>query len=412
MRSFKQCLDFLYAQLPMYQRVGPAALKKDLTNIRKLCKHLDNPENKFPSIHIAGTNGKGSVTHMIAATLSDTDLKVGIYTSPHYMDFRERIKINNQLIPKKAVTGFVRKNRAVIEEIKPSFFEITVAMAFDYFAQEQVDIAIIETGLGGRLDSTNVITPLLSVITNISMDHQQMLGNTLKKIASEKAGIIKKNSPILIGEKQEEVLPVFKQKALSKSAPLKIASIRLNLAEKKILTDLLKAPYQLKNVTTALSALQLLSKVSSIYSYNRKSAIQSLTDLYKKVYYLGRWQTISKKPLIISDSAHNEAGLTEVISALKKAKYTQIHFVLGFVNDKSLDTILQIFPKDAVYYFAKADIPRGLDATILKEQALKNSLDGKAYKSVKIALSAAKRKVKKGELIYVGGSIFTVAEVM
>ena len=412
MKSFKQCLDFLYTQLPMYQRVGPAALKKDLTNIIKLCDHLDNPEKKIASVHIAGTNGKGTVTHMIAAAIASKHLRVGMYTSPHYMDFRERIKINNELIQKKAVTRFVRENMAAIAAIKPSFFEITVAMAFDYFAQQKVDIAIIETGIGGRLDSTNVITPLLSIITNISLDHQQMLGNTLNNIAREKAGIIKKNIPVLIGEKQDDVLSIFIKKAAAKKAPLTIASTRLNSDEKKVLADLLRAPYQLKNIITSISALKLLSKEVPKYTYNRKSAILSFTQLREKVYYLGRWQTLSKKPLIITDSAHNQAGLTEVISALTKADYPQIHFVLGFVNDKKLDTILQLFPKDALYYFAKANIPRGLDAQNLKNQASLQGLNGKAYASVKFALSAAKKKVKKEELIYVGGSIFTAAEVM
>lgn len=412
MRSYQQCLDFLYSQLPMYQRVGPAALKKDLKNIKKLCYKLGNPEALFPSVHVAGTNGKGSVTHMMAAALAHTKLRVGIYTSPHYLDFRERIKVNNKLISKRAVTQFVRENMDSILELKPSFFEITVAMAFHHFAKEKIDIAIIETGLGGRLDSTNVINPLLSVITNISLDHQQMLGNTLKEIAGEKAGIIKSNVPVIIGEKQKEVQSVFTKKASSKKAILTYASSTLSKKERELLKELLRAPYQEKNVITALASLKILGKSFNDYVFSKSDAIKSFTQLRKKVYYLGRWQTLSKKPLVITDSAHNLAGLTEVLKALKKADYPHIHFVLGFVNDKKLDSVLTLFPKDASYYFAKANIPRGLNAHELHQQAVNLGLNGKAYSSVRKALAIAKRKVKRGELIYVGGSIFTAAEVM
>jgi dihydrofolate synthase/folylpolyglutamate synthase len=394
----------------MYQRVGAQAFKKDLNNIKALCKHLDNPHKKFKSIHIAGTNGKGSTTHFTASILKEAGYKVGIYTSPHYKDFRERIKIGNEFITKKEVVSFVKDNLDIIKEIQPSFFEITVAMAFDHFAKNEVDVAVIEVGLGGRLDSTNVLKPLLSVITNISLDHQSMLGNTLKKIAREKAGIIKKNIPVIIGEKQKEVAQVFTDIAKRKSSKITFAK---NLIKKEAYNKLLKkhpAPFQDRNINTALNIVSNLKK--SFPKIKEKHIIEGISKVDKNVFYIGRWQTLSKQPLIIADSAHNEAGLQLNLTHLKSLKKKKIHFVLGFVNDKSLDSILSSFPQEATYYFAKANIPRGLAAVKLKEIATKQGLNGKAYSSVKRALASAKRKCKAGEMIYIGGSIFVVAELI
>ncbi|MFK7775859.1 MAG: folylpolyglutamate synthase/dihydrofolate synthase family protein [Saprospiraceae bacterium] len=425
---FNSTLNYMYTQLPMFQRVGSQAFKKDLTNIKLLCEHLGNPFEKYPCIHIAGTNGKGSTAHLISAILQEHGYKVGLYTSPHYRDFRERIKNDGKYISRKYVVGFVNNHKAIFEEIKPSFFEITVAMAFDFFAKEKVDIAVIETGLGGRLDSTNIITPILSVVTNISFDHQQFLGNTLKKIAGEKAGIIKKNIPVVIGEMQEETIGVFEKKAKAKKSSITFADQNYQVVKKsENLThtkfDIFKngqplfsnqkinlhGAYQAKNIATALQAMDSLPNNFLIKKTKIATAFFNLKTLTN---FKGRWQVLQKDPIVLCDSAHNEAGLSLAMSQLKLLKANELHFVLGMVNDKSIEKMLNFFPKDANFYFCKPNIPRGLEVDLLVEKATELGLKGKAYSSVKNALRAAKKKAGKKDLVYVGGSTFVVAEVI
>ncbi len=424
--NYQQTLDYLYQQLPMYQRVGNIAYKKDLSNIRSLCESLDHPQEQFKSIHIAGTNGKGSVAHILSAILQAQGLKVGLYTSPHYRDFRERIKINGEYVPKAFVTKFIADNQTTWAAISPSFFELTVAMAFQYFAEQKVDIAIIETGLGGRLDSTNIITPLLSVITNISFDHQDMLGDTLEKIALEKAGIIKPSVPVVIGESQATTAAVFRAVAQKHNATIYFADqlhkavpistnyeqTIFNVFHHKLLRyTALKAnitgEYQHKNIQTALQVVDLLP------FYVKEDVIRAgLINLKERTGFMGRWQVIHKEPLTICDSAHNEAGLTYALQQVQHTPHRNLHIVLGVVKDKDLDKILALFPKNARYYFAKAAIPRGLDAHALKAKAATHQLEGVACYSVENALRQAKANAYLDDLIYVGGSIFTVAEVL
>jgi dihydrofolate synthase/folylpolyglutamate synthase len=421
-------LNYMYTQLPMFQRVGSQAFKKDLTNIKLLCEHLGNPFEKYPCIHIAGTNGKGSTAHLTSAILQAQGYKVGLYTSPHYRDFRERVKIDGKYISRKHVVEFIENNKAVFEKIKPSFFEITVALAFDFFAKEKVDIAVIETGLGGRLDSTNIITPILSVITNISFDHQQFLGNTLKKIAGEKAGIIKRNVPVVIGETQEATITVFEKKAKTKKSEIIFADQIYQVQKKsENLThttfDILKdgqplfsnqkinlhGAFQAKNIATALQAIDSLPESFSIKKSKVATAFFNLKSLTN---FKGRWQVLQKDPIVLCDSAHNEAGLKLAMNQLKSLKVKELHFVLGMVNDKSIEKMLNFFPKDAHFYFCKPDIPRGLEVEILVQKATELGLTGRAYSSVKNALRAAKKKAGKKDLVYVGGSTFVVAEVI
>ena len=425
---FNSTLNYMYTQLPMFQRVGSQAFKKDLTNIKLLCEHLGNPFENYPCIHIAGTNGKGSTAHLTSAILQAQGYKVGLYTSPHYRDFRERVKIDGKYISQKYVVEFVENNKAIFEKIKPSFFEITVALAFDFFAKEKVDIAVIETGLGGRLDSTNIITPILSVITNISFDHQQFLGNTLKKIAGEKAGIIKRNVPVVIGETQEATITVFEKKAKTKKSEIIFADQIYQVQKKsENLThttfDILKdgqplfsnqkinlhGAFQAKNIATALQAIDSLPESFSIKKSKVAAAFFNLKSLTN---FKGRWQVLQKDPIVLCDSAHNEAGLKLAMSQLNSLKIQELHFVLGMVNDKSIEKMLNFFPKDAHFYFCKPDIPRGLEVEILAQKATELGLTGRAYSSVKNALRAAKKKAGKKDLVYVGGSTFVVAEVI
>ncbi len=429
-QRFRETLDFLYSQLPMFQRIGPAAFKKDLSNTIALMDHLGNPHQKYPSIHLAGTNGKGSVSFMLAAVLQAHGYKTGLYVSPHYKDFRERIRINGEYVSKQYIVDFVENNRAVIDEVRPSFFEITVAMAFDYFAKEKVDIAIIETGLGGRLDSTNVVHPILSIITNISYDHQQFLGDTLEAIAGEKAGIIKSGVPVVIGESQAETRPVFLAKAKEMNAPICFADQHYRAMEQsadeeqtlfrikkdgqfweEVLPVNLHGPYQAKNVQTVLASLEVLEHDLN-YQLAFEKTKEGLSRVRTLTRFIGRWQIIGREPLILCDSAHNSGGLELVMQRLREMKYEQLHIVLGTVNDKEVEKVLSFFPKEARYYFAKADIPRGLDAGILQEKAAAFGLNGRKYTSVKNALRAAKRKATSNDLIFVGGSIFVVAEVL
>lgn len=388
----------------MYQRVGAAALKKDLSKTIALCEKLKNPQNKFKSIHIAGTNGKGSCSHLIASVLQEAGYKTGLYTSPHLKDFRERIKINGQMITEEEVISFVENNKALFEKIGPSFFEMTVAMAFDYFARQKVDIAIIEAGLGGRLDSTNIITPLISVITNIGLDHQQMLGGTLEKIAKEKAGIIKENIPLVIGRKQRSVNHVFEKQALQKKCIMLYTS-GVTPPE----TDLL-GEYQKENTKTAYSTLQEVKNDGFIIE---EAHIQTgFKAVVKNTGLQGRWQVLKKKPYTFCDVAHNEEGVRTVLKQLEAIAYQELHIVFGMVHDKKIEDILKLLPIKATYYFCQPNIPRGLDAGTLQKEANKLGLKGDVYASVNKARTAAEQSAKDEDLIYIGGSTFVVAEVV
>jgi len=412
----------------MFQRVGSIAFRADLTNILNLLAGLNMELNKFPTIHIAGTNGKGSTAHLIAAMLTAQGYKTGLYISPHYVDFRERIRFNGQLVSKQFVIEFTEKVKPLLDEINPSFFEITWVMALAWFEKSKVDVAVIETGLGGRLDSTNVITPVLSVITNIGMDHTAFLGDTLPQIASEKAGIIKPGVPVVIGEKQEETTPVFMHFAEKNKAPIYFADqlLKINYLESdlnyttfkvqrnnEILFDALKinlaGEYQLKNVRTALCAID---KLKPFFNVENEAIVEGLLHLKRLTRFMGRWQKLGGNPLIIADSAHNTEGLTVAMNQLKELPATALHLVIGVVADKDIAGMLSLLPKNATYYFARPDLPRGLDASKLKEQAVAFQLKGRAYSSVKNALKAAKRKAAPSDVIYVGGSTFVVAEVI
>lgn len=428
--SYRETLDYLYAQLPMFQRIGPAAYKKDLGNTLALCEYLGNPQRRFRSIHVGGTNGKGSVSHMLAAVCQAAGLKTGLYVSPHYKDFRERIKVNGQYIPPARVVEFVERHRTRIEEIKPSFFELCVAMAFEHFARERVDVAVVEVGLGGRLDSTNVITPLLSVITNISYDHMNLLGDTLPQIAFEKAGIIKAGVPVVVGETHPESEPVFRKKAGETGAPIVFADQALQVVEQAesdwtgSVYDVFKnykpclkglrvdaaGPYQMKNVTTVLQAFELLKTREP--RLTEAALREGLATLRARTRFIGRWQVEGQRPPVLFDSAHNEAGLRSIFEKINAQRFRRLHIVLGCVNDKDVEKVLGIFPSGARYYFAKANIPRGLDAAQLREQAAAFGLHGKAYVSVRNALRAARRAAGPDDLVVVTGSIFVVAEVV
>lgn len=436
--TYPQTLNYLYSQLPMFTRIGAAAFKKDLTNTLALCEVLGNPQNTFPTLHIAGTNGKGSTAHLLAAVLQAAGYKTGLYISPHYKDFRERIKVNGQYISKKYVKDFVKQNITHFEKIQPSFFEMTVALAFDYFYTEGVDIAVIEVGLGGRFDSTNIITPLVSVITNISLDHTDMLGTTLPEIAFEKAGIIKPHIPVVIGETHIETRPVFEKKALECQSPIYFASqdidietvssdfektvfkVAANLfgegatSANKFATTLevgLSGDFQEKNVATVLETVRIVNQYTP-FKIDETALQTGLKDVKSLTNFIGRWQVIGQNPTILCDSAHNEGGLSLTLKQLKTLCFNHLHIVIGFVKDKDLSKVLTLFPDKATYYFAKANIPRGLDAEILRGMASEHNLQGKVYKSVKQALAAAKKRAKVNDLIFVGGSIFVVAEIL
>jgi len=402
--SYKQTLDYLFAKLPMYQREGAIAYKEDIGNIIEATKHLNNPHKKFKSIHIAGTNGKGSVSHMLASIFQEAGYKVGLYTSPHLKDFRERIKINGQMITEKKVISFVAKNNAIFESLDMSFFEMTVAMAFDYFAKQKVDIAIIETGLGGRLDSTNIINPELAIITNISLDHTNLLGETIEKIAREKGGIIKNETPVIIGRRQKETTSIFKNIAKEKNANLIYASTQ------KCYTSDLKGEYQKENINTVITAIKQLQKQG--WAITEDNIEHGLLKTVANTQLLGRWQTLSSNPQIICDTAHNEDGIKEIAKQLSNLKYEQLHIVFGTVNDKNLDTILPYLPKNAKYYFCNANILRAMKAEDLKQKADKHQLKGRIFPSVKEALKCAKVNANPKDLIFVGGSTFVVAEVV
>lgn len=404
--TYQKTLDWLFSKLPMYQRVGAVAFKKDLTNTLALVKYLDNPQQKFKSIHVAGTNGKGSTSHMIASVLQESGYKVGLYTSPHLKDFRERIKINGKEVSKRFVIDFVKNHKTFLEQQGLSFFEMTVGMAFHYFAMQNVDVAVVEVGLGGRLDSTNIITPIVSIITNISYDHMQMLGNTLPQIAAEKAGIIKPNVPVVIGEKQDEVIDVFIQKAKKSNSQITIASE----TEKSELPSDLKGIYQIKNKHTVEAALKIISQNG--FPLSDKFIKKGLLNVVKNTGLKGRWQTLKTEPKVVCDTAHNEAGIKYAMQQVSEQNFKNLHVVIGVVNDKDISHILPLFPKNAIYYFCRPNIPRGLDVEILKQKALEFGLIGNAYQSVNEAYKMVIKNADIDDFIYIGGSNFVVAEVV
>ncbi len=426
--TYQQTIDYLFSRLPMFSRIGTAAFKKDLINIRRLCDFLDHPYKKFKSIHIAGTNGKGSVSHMLAAILQTAGYKTGLYTSPHLKDFRERIKVNGKMVNEKFVTDFTDRIKPVIEEIDPSFFEITVAMAFEYFAEQKVDVAIVETGLGGRFDSTNIITPELSIITNIGWDHMNILGDSLEKIAFEKAGIIKENVPVIIGERSPVTEKIFEKVAKERNASLSSASekrqaISWHWEKHELVVEIaqqhktdhqlyrldLPGIYQTKNLVTVLEICsQLQQQGWHIEEADIKAGIQQakkITDLQ------GRWEVIHQYPLIVLDVAHNEDGIKMLMEQVEVTDHDHLHIIFGIVKDKEIEKILSLFPKLAEYYFTQANIPRALNAKILKEKAESFELKGDAYPDVNNAIKAVLAKASKDDLILVCGSVFLVGEV-
>ena len=402
--TYKQTLDWMFLQLPMYQNKGKVAFNSKMDGINSLAAHLNNPHKKIKTIHVAGTNGKGSSSHMLASILQEAGYKVGLYTSPHLKDFRERIRVNGKKVEKKWVVDFIDENKSFFERNKLSFFEMTVGMAFSYFANENVDIAVIEVGLGGRLDSTNIITPEVSLITNIGFDHTDMLGDTLAKIAYEKAGIIKRNIPVVISEFNEETAPVFKETASALNAKIVFAQ------EKTFSTYKigLLGSYQQKNIKGVLAALRELVS----FKIEEKHIVKGLKKVVENTHLMGRWQQIGTKPTIICDTAHNKEGLAIVLDQLQEQEYEKLHVVIGFVKDKDISAILPLFPSNATYYFCKPKISRGLDEKILLDRCVQFNLNGKTYKSVNKAFKAAKKQASKNDFIYVGGSNFVVAEVL
>ena len=405
--TYAETLDYLFGQLPMYQRVGKAAYKADLDATISLCHYLGNPERMFRSVHVAGTNGKGSTSHFLASILQEAGLKVGLYTSPHLKDFRERIRINGKMIPEAVVIRFVDEHRTAFSEMGLSFFEWTVGLAFDFFAREQVDIGVLETGMGGRLDSTNVVHPELTLITNIGMDHQQFLGDTLVKIAGEKAGIVKAGVPLVVNETQAEVRSVFEAKANEMGSSIAFAD--------QVIPEIpyplgLQGNYQHHNAKGALLAARQLADAG--WPIEEQHLESGLANVVSNTGLMGRWQTLGQDPLILADTAHNREGLAQVIPQLLALPHQRLHVVLGMVNDKLADTVLPLFPTSATYYFCQAKIPRAKPVTALQQQGEKYGLHGVGYPSVSSALSAAKAAAMPSDLIFVGGSTFTVAEVV
>ncbi len=405
--NYQETLDWMFSQLPMYQTQGASAYKKDLTNTVLLANHLGNPEKDLKCIHVAGTNGKGSTSHMLASVLQEAGFKVGLYTSPHLKDYRERIKINEKEISKQFVCDFIEENKGFLEQNSLSFFEMSVGLAFQYFKESKTDINIIEVGMGGRLDSTNIITPLVSVITNIGLDHTQFLGNTLEAIAFEKAGIIKSNVPVVIGEYTSETKPVFQSKADEMQSDIYFAS---ELISEVYSSDLI-GNYQEHNKKTVLQTLKVLQKTTS-FQISEENVKQGLQKVVKNTGLQGRWQQLGANPKIICDTAHNEHGLKIAINQLKKEKFAQLHIVLGMVNDKNLNDVLPIFPKKAKYYFCKPIGSRGLETLVLQKKASEFGLKGKIYNSVSEAYDEARQKATSEDFIYVGGSTFVVAEIL
>ncbi len=426
--AYEETLAFLFSQLPMYQRIGAPAFRKDLTNIRALCAALDNPQDRYPVIHVAGTNGKGSTCFMLSAILQAAGKKTGLCVSPHYIDFRERVRVNGRYVPKDYVVRFVERIRPILEQIQPSFFEMATALAFDYFAATAVDVAIIETGLGGRLDSTNIVKPILSVITNIDWDHTDFLGDTLQAIAREKAGIIKQGVPVVIGEHGTESDPVFRQQAGAMETGITFAEDRFAARVNRTGLDYTefvvedvqhqaqfnlslqaRGSFQQKNLQTALAALDQLP---STFMVTLDQIRHGLANLVALTGFVGRWQVLQQNPLLIGDSAHNEQGMRMAMNDLMAIPGKTLHIVLGVVKDKDLSKVLRLMPTTARYYFCKAAIPRGLEADQLQEQAGAVGLQGQCYTSVAHALAAAQEQAQAEDIIYVGGSIFVVAEIL
>jgi dihydrofolate synthase/folylpolyglutamate synthase len=428
--NYKQTLEFLYSQLPAYHRIGKAAYKNDLRNTLELDEHLGHPHTRYRTIHVAGTNGKGSVSHMIASVLIEAGYKTGLYTSPHLKDFRERIRINGKMIPKSAVTEFIRKHSLFLYSLKPSFFEMTVGMAFDYFAGTGVDIAVIEVGLGGRLDSTNIIDPLLSVITNIGHDHFDLLGNTFEKVAGEKAGIIKPGVPVVISETQKETKNVFTEKAAETGSEIFFADqnyscvlndldyirgkrkfcITENSSGKFFMGETgTGGDYQAKNLQ---AVYQSFSVLKGIVPHTDKNLSDGIRKVVVNTKLAGRWQTIGREPLIVCDTGHNKEGLEYVMNQVKKVNKNKLHIVLGFVNDKDLSLVLPLFPAEAVYYFTKASVPRALDEKILMAEAANWNLKGACYPDVESAVRSARAKASENDMIFIGGSTFIVADAL
>lgn len=424
-RNYQQTLDYLYSALPMFQRVGVVAFKKDLGNTIALCNFLDNPQNKFKSIHVGGTNGKGSSSHMLASVLQEAGYKTGLYTSPHLKDFTERIRINGVPADHDFVIDFVERIKPQIELLKPSFFEITVAMAFDYFTKQKIDIAVIEVGLGGRLDSTNVITPILSLITNIGSDHKDLLGDSPQQIAFEKAGIIKAKVPVVISEKQEEVLNVFLEKAKKENSLIYFASddwqcvrsqasATFNLIKNgstlhEGLDLALSGNYQLKNITGVLKSIELLN--DSGFNISEQQLIKGLQNVIANTGIKGRWQVLANQPLTICDTGHNLEGIQEVLTQIKQQSYQHLHMIWGSVKDKDISVILSILPKEASYYFCQAKIPRAMSAEELNQKAQEFGLEGIVVPDVNDALATARANAQTNDMIFIGGSTFVVAEL-
>ena len=403
--NYQETLSWMFNRLPMFQTQGKNALNNKLDNILTFTSALGNPQTKFKSLHIAGTNGKGSSSSMLASILQEAGYKVGLYTSPHLKDFRERIKIDGKEIPEDYVVNFISENKSFLEEHSLSFFEMTVGMAFSYFSEEKVDIAVIEVGLGGRFDSTNIIIPEVSLITNISKDHTDILGDTLPKIAFEKAGIIKQNVPVVISEYQEETAPVFTARAKEMKAPIIFA----NHIETSLTTDL-QGAYQEKNIKGVIAVIELL--IHQGWDITSENIAQGLLHVVRNTNLKGRWQTLSSYPTIVCDTGHNVGGLTYVMKQLKKQTYTHLHIVVGFVKEKNVNSVLELFPKEATYYFCSPAIARGLNVNTLKEIATAKGLQGEAYSSVAEALNVAKAQALPTDFIFVGGSTFVVAEVV
>lgn len=427
--NYRETIGYLFSQLPMFQRIGKAAYRDNLDNILALDEAMGHPHRHFKTIHVAGTNGKGSVSHMLAAILSQAGCKTGLHTSPHFRDYRERIRINGRMIEKDFVVAFVREYRLLFDSIKPSFFEMAVAMTFKYFEYQKVDIAVVETGLGGRLDSTNIITPVLSVITNIGYDHMQFLGDTLEKIAAEKAGIIKANVPVVVGQTQAGTIPVFERVAAEKQAPLIIADRKYRVADSfhtpdrnqlfrveapdgkimDIVSDL-AGLYQKKNVITVLASVDVLRDAG--FSIADNDVVRALGKVGPLTGLAGRWQVLGHEPLVVADMAHNRDGLSEVMEQVRQTPHKRLHIVFGMVSDKDDSLVLPLLPSDAIYYFTRADLPRAMDENVLMERATKSGLKGMAYHRVSDALKAARKNAAPGDMVLVTGSAFVVAEII
>ncbi len=405
--TYEEVIDFMYNSLPMYQRIGKAAYKADLQTTQAIDRHFEHPHRNFKSIHVAGTNGKGSVSHSIASVLQEAGYKTGLYTSPHLIDYRERIRVNGEMISKEFVTGFIENNLDFFREITPSFFEMSVALAFEYFKYCEVDIAIIEVGMGGRLDSTNIITPELSVITNIGFDHTQFLGDTLEKIAGEKAGIIKKDIPVIIGETQSKTKEVFAQKAKEIQAQILFAEDIISNTNYEFE---LKGPYQEKNLKTILASIKIIQENG--FNIEQEHIKKGLQSIVSNTDFRGRWETINKNPLCICDTGHNKEGLSYTIPKLLELKAEKLRIVLGFVDDKNVESVLELFPKEAEYYFTKSSVPRALDEKIVYDIAKKHKLIGRTFSDVMSAYNQAMTDSSPEDVIFVGGSTFVVADLL